>query len=658
MKNKFIYKYYQNQQVGTRIKRINITLVVGIVLVMGISSTIFSYGTAINALKKSVKEMSRLSAQAVEKELSTYLALVKEMAANATIKDPNTTLEEKVAVLDDFTKRNGLESSLYIDANCMTSIGVDFSNRQYLIDCKRDLKPYISNVFEAIATENAMSIVFVAPIVVDGKFAGAVSTVASAEILSNITKNVQMGDEGASFILDSKGTYIAANDYSRVTNKENIKETYAKNRGFLRVIDHMLEGKNSIASVYSGERRIAAYEPIKNTYGWSICVTAKEMEFLNGMIFGIVMSFLCAGAAIVVSICITRALAKTITLPINQFIDRMQLLSKGDLKTSLPRVEREDEMKQVSGTLGDTVHGLNEMIEDITCKVHLMEQCNFAIDFSKEYQGDFEPIKTSLMKFAKIMATTIEAIDQAIVQVASGAAELSEGANAIAEGATDQTGKIEEVLESITDMNSMIQEKAKESLQINEKMSLIGRNITENSEMQVSGLLKAMDEIKASSDRIQGIIGSIDEISSQTNLLALNASIEAARAGEQGKGFAVVASEIGKLANQSGEAVEATRQLIAESVASVEHGIKIVDDIQGYFIEVTQSLNGSVDYVNRMAKQFDVQASSIKEINHSMQDIAAVVEQNSATSQESAATSEELSSQANSLKEKIQVFKF
>jgi len=79
------------------------------------------------------------------------------------------------------------------------------------------------------------------------------------------------------------------------------------------------------------------------------------------------------------------------------------------------------------------------------------------------------------------------------------------------------------------------------------------------------------------SNRIQGVVQVIQQISDQTNLLALNAAIEAARAGETGRGFAVVADEVRKLAEQSrnsaGEIGKDISALAAE-IASVAHSIE------------------------------------------------------------------------------------
>ncbi|RDE34589.1 chemotaxis protein [Parageobacillus thermoglucosidasius] len=141
-------------------------------------------------------------------------------------------------------------------------------------------------------------------------------------------------------------------------------------------------------------------------------------------------------------------------------------------------------------------------------------------------------------------------------------------------------------------------------------------------------LLQQMDSLVNRSQQINQILSTIDAISRRTSILALNASIEAARAGEHGKGFAVVAHEVGKLAGQTSQAVEQTREILSviqKEIASttgmakketeqIENGSKEMINVLAILDSFKEKLSGIAMMVSDSAQAVDAQTDSVQKI--------------------------------------------
>ena len=214
---------------------------------------------------------------------------------------------------------------------------------------------------------------------------------------------------------------------------------------------------------------------------------------------------------------------------------------------------------------------------------------------------------------------------------------------------------MEELLATATTVADQVEENRNDS----EKSAHHTQEVTammEESQQQMDMMRVAMDKIYESSQKVVGIIKTIEDIAEQTNLLSLNASIEAARAGEAGRGFAVVAGEIGNLANESARAVNTTRELIGVSLSEIEKGNALAKEV----VESLSQAVGKVEEVNEMiqksAESAEIQMRSVAQIRDGVEEMSQSVQDNSAMAEETSATSEELAAQAVTLNELVQMF--
>jgi methyl-accepting chemotaxis protein len=496
--------------------------------------------------------------------------------------------------------------------------------------------------FSSDRTEKVLSYTRLFKDSTSGKQAGVLVINIGSGALQNALAKVKLGNGGYMFIVDSSGCIISHTDSSMLgidVSKENYIQKALGGEGSFSYKDSKT-GVNMYAvcstSESTGWRYVAAV-PSKN-------LTASADSLILWLI---IISILCLGAALAVSIRISMTIAK----PLKEVVSVMSQVENGDLTASIKHTSN-DEFGLLSSNFNRMIANLRQLVELVKGTVQETYEASGMIGQSSsqlaasmaEVSGVIEDIASGAGNQARQASNgteTIESFGAGIESVVSYSGEVRDASNEARDRANLGMNAV-----------AVLRDKSSESMEIITKVSEI------------------ISELSRNTGEIEDILQSITRISRQTNLLSLNAAIEAARAGEAGKGFAVVAGEVRKLAEESKQA--------AENISSIIRNVNIrTRDAVDISKSTVQMLEGQVGYINQTIGAFDniknsinVVGSKLENLNQSLADVnrnknvvvesmeeiaaiseetAASTQQISASTQQQAASVEQLSSMAGDL---------
>ena len=639
-----------------------LTVLIGLVA-SGVSSIMLNYNNTMSTVEQMMSQTAVLAAGRAEQELEAYKNVVIEVGCIPQLSDPKVSVEEKRAIIDGRVSMHGFQRGNIVGADGIRIFdGNDYSDREYVREAMQGnvfvSEPLISKI------TGELSIMVAAPLYAEGNMeksiAGVVYFVPHETFLNDIVSAISLGENSRAYMINKSGDTIADITLETIT-VQNIEAEAAGDASLQELASihaRMRQGENGFGSYTNGEDKMfAAYAPVANTNGWSIAVTAPQINYLESTRDAMVINIIVVVVSILISIVVALTLAINIGRPMKACVNRMKLLVEGDLETPMPKIKNKDETGMLVRSTEALVEGLRTVIKDISYLLNEMANQNLDVHTEHEevYVGSFQDILHSMRNMRIELSGAMRQVNRSAQEVSNASDQLSSSAQTLSQGTTEQASSVQELAARISVISQEVKNTAGGALDVREQTHQTGEKVFLcNQKMQ--NLVEAMEKIQTSSDQIEKILKTIDDIAFQTNILALNAAVEAARAGEAGKGFAVVAEEVRNLAGKSAQAAKNTSELIANSTDAVHTGTEIAQNTAEVLLGVVDSIQSVVDAIDQIAIISNEQSESVEQVSQGINQISEVVQSNSATAEEGAAASEQLSAEAASLKGLVSQF--
>ena len=650
------------ERIKFRISAMIIGIVVLLLGILTITSNSFANKSTISALEKSTLVTAEVSAHMVYDMISTLKSQLEGIASNPYLSDPSVS-----SLIRDNLIMKDKDKISYIRAN---EVPLDGKGEWYtvtneeMLSAIRNGETYITS---PLYNDNGELIIQFAVPIYDTyklkdntsyniKVQGGLVFDFDAAILTGLTQNVKVGENGSSYILDSKGVTIASSkNFDLVKNMVNTSLNASADKNIVTTELDMVKGNIGFTEYKLGsDTNYLAYAPIGDL-GWSMAIDVASKDFTGELNHSKIYSFIITIIGIIFASIISFWYANKISRPIGKMADASKCMAEGYFDVFVD-VKSSDEIGILSEAFILSLQNIKAVVNDMTRVMKSLEDKNFNTYTEAVYVGGFEDIEKSIHKVRDTVSTALKEIQEIGNQVSFGAEQVAASSQVLAQGATEQASAITELSETVNDIYEQVKSNTEYAEQAANKASKAGF-VVEESNKQMNELMEAMENITAKSNEISKIVKTIDDIAFQTNILALNAAVEAARAGTAGKGFAVVADEVRNLAAKSAEAANNTTKLIGETTDAISGGKAIAERTAKSLEDVVSATDEVVSLVNEISNASSSQSIAISQITLGVEQISGVVQTNSATAEESAASAEELNAHSRVLDELIKKFK-
>jgi methyl-accepting chemotaxis protein len=388
---------------------------------LGIISLIDSTKALKSNLEKTLPKIAEQTASNIEGRILGRLSSLESIAAREDIKNPSTSMPNKISILVGEAKRRGSVRMSIIDkdGNLMNTMGTtsNVKDREYFTKALSG----VINISDPIVNkgDNTISVVYAVPIRYKNEIVGVLTEAQDGNSLSDLTDRAQFGKTGSAFMINNNGVTIAHKDRNKVLQMDNIIED-AKNDSKLQslanVQSKMLTEKNGISEyTYDGIDKYVGYSKLQNT-NWSIAVVIDKSEILSELDNLKISVVLTSIAFVVIGIGIIYIIANAVSKGIKSTSKHLELLAEGNLceEVSIKYLKSKDEIGIMTNSMKSMQESLGSMIKKI-----------------KENSLSINGQSENLSSISEEIASVSQNVTEAISEVAEGLSQVKVGKNFI-----------------------------------------------------------------------------------------------------------------------------------------------------------------------------------------------------------------------------------
>ncbi|NLS26653.1 hypothetical protein S2M10_16370 [Sphingomonas sp. S2M10] len=353
-----------------------------------------------------------------------------------------------------------------------------------------------------------------------------------------------------------------------------------------------------------------------------------------------------------------RMAYRTLIHPLIALADTVHRLTT-DAGTTLPETDRQDEL----GTLARAIAAFSGQVQTANAEKQAMTELivdTVGSGLRNLASGDLTAhIEADLSgPFARLkhdFNTAADSLRGLIGTVHSGAGSLRRASTEITAAAEDLARRTEAnaaSLETTTAEVNQIDERLKTSVRA--ASETVGRadqtiEAVSSGRSRVSNAVTAMSRVSDSAKGIDAVIEGLDKIAFQTRVLAMNAAVEAGRAGEAGRGFAVVADLVSALAMRAEEEAGRARDQLTVTQVEIGTAVAAVEDVDGAFTSISENAQSVHKLLGQVAADNRVQSDSISRLSETIRVMDSSTQQNAAMVEQTSAAARNLMAEINQL---------